>query len=454
MGWQDMLARMPAFLTPAVISRRRPAAVGALAVLLWLAGLVQLAVPGAAPCWLVPVLVMGVSVLVLPDLSRSLRAPLTLSIAVLAGLMLQSWQADSVRAALDFAGPFGAFLVSVAILRGTLLSPARVAAARTRLAAHDPAGRRSVLLLLSCLLGGVFSIGGFPLLAPLLEGMDPAETDRAAEAILCGNALALFWSPFTIGMGFAAAAVGVAGGFAYLPTLLVAAAIGLVLALAVHGVPSPVALRQVGATFRPLLPPFAVAIAATLGMAAALHLRVADAVVLTAPALALLAWAAGAARGHSPSAIIGTGTFAPTVLRCAGESVRDLPVYIAGFALARALAASGVFDRLAALLPATGLGPALLLPLLASALALLGLPALVSGGVIAAASAALLPDAQLATRLLLTLFAWVATTMLSVTGMSVLATSSTFGTGIRRLILGRNLLVTALLAGVLALAAR
>jgi hypothetical protein len=454
MGCQDTLAHAPATIVPASLCRLRSGTVGCLAVLLWITGLLQLTLPGALPEFVSPLLVVSVTVLVVPDLTRSLRAPLTLCIAALAGLMLHAGQTGSVLAAVDFAGPFGAFLVSIAILRGNLLSPRRLAETRARLAVQDATGRRSVLLLLSCLLGGVFSIGGFPMLAPLVEGCPPNETDRLASAILCGNGLALLWSPFTVGIGFAAAAVGITSGFAFLPQLLAAAAIGLVVALAVHGWPRLAALRRAGATAMPLLPPFVLAIAATLAIAAIYRMRVTDAVVLMAPVAGLIALFGRAVARPTHGLADRLWPASGRALLGAGAAVRDLPMYIAGFALARALAESGLFGGLTTMIAASGAGAGMVLPPLALVMALVGLPALVSGGVVAAAANTLMPPTDPGARLVVTLFAWLATTLLSVTGMSVLATASTFGTPVRRLVLGRNLLVAALLAAVLAVVIR
>jgi hypothetical protein len=449
MDCQAILARMPAAVAPVRLFRQRPFVVGCLAVLLWITGIVQLTLPGVLSDFLSPLLVVSVTVLVMPDLTRSLRAPLTLCVAALAGLTLHAGQTESVLAAVDFGAPFSAFLVSVAILRGNLLSTRRLTETRARLAGHNATGRRSVLLLLSCLLGGIFSIGGFPILAPLVEGCPPAETDRLASAILCGNALALLWSPFTVGMGFAAAAVGIASGFAFVPQLLAAAAVGLVAALLVHGWPRLDTLRQAGATAMPLLPPFALAIGATLAIAMIWQLRVTDAVVLMAPAAGLIAFL-GRAAGRPVHGL--ADRVRPASFRAvlgAGAALRDLPMYVAGFALARALAQSGIFGRMTALLAESGAGPAVVLPPLALLMALAGLPALVSGGVVAAAANTLMPLSDPGARLVVTLFAWLTTTLLSATGMSVLATASTFGTTVRRLVFGRNLLVAVLLAAVL-----
>jgi hypothetical protein len=454
MDCQAILARMPTADVPVRLFRLRPFVVGCLAVLLWITGILQLIMPGSLPDFVAPSLAVSVIVLVMPDLTRSLRAPLTLCVAALSGLMLHAGQTESVLAAVDFAAPFSAFLVSVAILRGNLLSARRLAETRARLAGHNPTGRRSVLLLLSCLLGGVFSIGGFPILAPLVEGCPPAETDRLAGAILCGNALALLWSPFTVGMGFAAAAVGIASGFAFLPQLLAAAAFGLVVALLVHGWPSLATLRQAGATAMPLLPPFALAIAATLAIATVWQLRVTDAVVLMAPPAGLIAYVGRAAGRpvHGFADRLRPGSFRAVL--GAGAALRDLPMYVAGFALARALAESGLFGNLTTMLAESGAGPGIVLPPLALVMALAGLPALVSGGVVAAAANTLMPLSDPGARLVVTLFAWLATTLLSATGMSVLATASTFGTTVRRLVFGRNLAVAVLLAAVLATAIR
>jgi hypothetical protein len=106
------------------------------------------------------------------------------------------------------------------------------------------------------------------------------------------------------------------------------------------------------------------------------------------------------------------------------------------------------------MLAESGAGPGIVLPPLALVMALAGLPALVSGGVVAAAANTLMPLSDPGARLVVTLFAWLATTLLSATGMSVLATASTFGTTVRRLVFGRNLAVAVLLAAVLATAIR
>jgi len=444
MGWQDAPARTVALGWHGRLNRARIEAVNGLAVLLWLAGIARLLAPAGATALqtaVLPLLAGVVALLVLPDLSRSLRAPLTLTIALLAVLMLHTSQTQAARAALAFAGPFGAFLVSIAALRGALLSPARLAAARLRLAAQDSGARRSVLLLLSCLLGGVFSVGGLPLLAPLLADCPPHETDRLASAVLCGNALALLWSPFTVGLGFAAAAVGVAGGFAFLPAMLAAGLAGLLVALAVHGWPRPAALRRAAATALPLVPPFAAAVAATLALAALFRLQVTDAVVLLAPGAMTLAAALRLLRAPPPGHAVPASAAAGDFVRRAGEAVRDLPMYMAGFALARALGDSGLFGALTQAVAHSGVGAGFVLPGLSVLMALAGLPALVSGGVVAAAAAALMPGPQPGARLVVTLFAWVATAMLSFTGMGVLATSGAFGTTVRRLVFGRNLAV-------------
>jgi hypothetical protein len=470
MGRPDSLSHAPLYALPHAAVPARTAMVGWLASLLWVAELARLAAPSWVPPSVPLALVAATALLALPDISRSLRAPLTICIALLAGLVLRSWRMDALRAALDFAAPFAAFLLSIAVLRACLLSPARLRATRARLAAQDRVGRRSVLLLLSCLLGCVFSIGGLPLLAPLVADMPAAEAAGLGGTVLCGNALALLWSPFTVAMGFAAPAVGIVGGSAFLPRPLALGAAGLVVALLAHQAwRRPGAWRRAAATVAPLMPPFILAMIATLGLATGFHLGPTQAVTVMAPAAALAAWL-GRITGGRPTLLHPTLPHPalphPSGLRSAvvkllrhalpgaGEAVRDLPMYVAGFALARALAGSGLFQALSGATMLPGLHSGMLLPPLAIVMALAGLPALVSGGIVAAASGVWMPQAAPGLRLALTLFAWLATTLLSVTGMSVLATASTFGTPVRRLIFGRNLLVAVLMAALLVLAIR
>jgi hypothetical protein len=92
MDCQAILARMPAAVAPVRLFRLRPVVVGCLAVLLWITGILQLVVPGVLPDFIAPLLVVSVTVLVMPDLTRSLRAPLTLCVAALAGLTLHAGQ--------------------------------------------------------------------------------------------------------------------------------------------------------------------------------------------------------------------------------------------------------------------------------------------------------------------------------------------------------------------------
>lgn len=236
--------------------------------------------------------------------------------------------------------------------------------------------------------------------------------------------------------------MGIAAGPEATAAMFAVALGGLAVGLVVHGRLAPSVLRQTASVVRPLLIPLGLAIVATLTATAALSLRVTQAVSLVAPFVVCLL---GLGYGGRLSLTAGPAHDATKALPECGGSLRDLTVFAVGFALARALTDSGVFqavtDAVVSLQIASCI-PAILV-LLAVVLAFLGVPAMVCAGLVAAASSLLMGDSPPINRLVLASYAWSSASMLSVTSGTLTIVASSFGVPLRPLVLGLNLLAIA-----------
>lgn len=420
-----------------VSGQSRRSATNLVAGALWATGLATLVIPIPPP--LIEGGVAVAMLLTLPDISKTLRLPLLMCMAILGALTLRTGDLAPLSAGLDFAAPLAGFLVAVGVLRASLTGGARGAIARGRFDALHPAGRRSAVLLLSFVLSAVFLVGVFPLLSPLVATRDRQEAERLASAALCGGALSFLWSPFSVGTAFATATVGIVAGPGTTALMFAVALCGLAIGLLVHGRLEPSVLRQTADVVRPLLLPLGFAIATTLLATLVLSLRVTQVVPLVAPlVIGALALRHEARHSLATSPVMDAIKALP---ECGG-ALKDLTVYVVGFALARALTDSGIFlavtDTVVALQIGSGLPVTLVL--LTIVLALLGVPAMVCAGLVASSSALLMSGSLPIERLIITSYAWSSASMLSVTSGTLTVVASTFGVSLRPLVLGRNLL--------------
>ena len=424
----------------------RCSAVNLMAMVLWGLALASAIMP-LPQIW--PEAAVSVAVLLmLPDISRTLRIPLLICILVTTVLIASNRDLSPLLASLDFAAPLAAFLVAVSMLRNSLTGGARGVLARDRLGELSPVGQRSVVLLLSFVLSTVFLIGSFPLLAPLVKAREQSEARALAAAALCGSALSFLWSPFSVGTAFSTEAVGIIAGPASTGLMFAIALYGLVIALAIHGQLKMAVLRYTAAVVRPVLFPLGLTVAVTLVAAFGCCTRVTVVVPFIAPLLV------GLLSIKRPGGV-GMARWPADGLRTLpqwGGALKDLLIFVVGFALARALSES----RLPAMLAdaVTSLQVGTLVPsalvLIVIVLGLLGVPAMMSAGLVAATSPELLAGAPVLARLALTLFAWASASMLAVTSGSLVIAASTFGVPVGPLVLGRNLAVIAALGAMLA----
>lgn len=422
---------------PGRVRPRRNSAATLAAGAMWAMALVALVQPIPAP--LTEGAVLVAMVLTATEISKALRLPLLVCAAILLAFTLRTGNLAPLAAGLDFAAPLAGFLVAVGVLRAALIGGASGAVAQGRLDALPEAGQRSALLLLSFVLSAVFLVGVFPLLAPLAATRDGRAADRLAAAALCGGSLSFLWSPFSVGTAFATATVGIAAGPGVTAWMFAVALCGLAVGLIVHGRLQSSVLRQTADVVRPLVLPLGLAIAATLLATVTLSLRVTQVVPFVAPlVIALLALRQEARRNPAGGPL----RLALRALPECGGALKDLTVYVVGFALARALTDSGVFQAVTDAVLSLQIGGAVpaTLVVLTVVLGLLGVPAMVCAGLVAASSALLLSSAPSIVRLILTSYAWSSVSMLSVTSGTLTVVASAFGVALRPLVLGRNLL--------------
>jgi hypothetical protein len=365
--------------------------------------------------------------------------PLLGCAALLGALTVATGRLTPLLAGLDFAAPLAGFLVSINVLRAALIGGARGALARARFDTLPASGKRSAVLLLSFALSAVFLVGVFPLLSPMVTERDTRLRTRLAAAALCGGGLAFLWSPFSVGMAFTTVGLGVAAGPGSTALMFVVAVCGLFFALALHGRLDIGVLRHTVSVIRPLFVPLGLAVAMTLAAALVTPLRVTQLVPLVTPFIVPLL---GLQSGHGNILSAGPVSDAAKALPDCGGALKDLTVFAVGFALARAMTDTGAFSQVAQSvisLQAGGCVPALLV-VLTIVLGLLGVPAMVCAALVISATALPMAEQPALGRLLLALYAWSSSSMLSVTSGTLTVVASSFGVPLRPLIFGRTLL--------------
>jgi hypothetical protein len=329
---------------------------------------------------------------------------------------------------------FGAFFLSVGVLRATAVERPEVAAARRTFAALSAGQRSGGFLVGAHLLGAVISVGAMAITAPILgpqAGED--ERRRAAEVCLRGMCLAAQWSPFWVAMGV---------GYQHLPDVklwqILALGIGCTLVgLAVAHLlyaraTGPRLLWRAVVGLAPLFPPVALCAAVLAGLTGFARLSALQALVLAMPLLCIAALAADRRR---PLRRVLGGAW-----RNADNFGDEVLLLTAALVLGRAFEAAIAAHGVAALIGGLALPPVALIAIVVfgmTAASLVGLHQIVTATVFLVAFAGL----GLAPVVLMesVLVGWCFSSMVGISAVSVAVTAPMFRVSRHRLTYGANL---------------
>jgi hypothetical protein len=312
---------------------------------------------------------------------------------------------------------------------------------------------RRVAIIVSChLLAVVLSIGALAIVRPLLP-TEPEESERRRQAVaaLRGTCTAIYWSPFTVGIGF------IFFSFPTLPAwqvfgtgMLVALAVIGSAALAEGGRRSPAALLATVAAFRPILMPLIGATGAVVATVAFGGLSNLQATIVVMPLFCLYQMLKGGRER--------TWRVTSLALERMARGGDDMLVFTAAVVVGSILLDSRpVLDLIGHVLP-----PLLPVPLLIGVLigvglglGLLGLNAILVGTIIIALAAGGAGDLPPIILALAVLYGWTAASMVSFASLAILISGQMFQVDTRRLTWSGNVAFLALVgvANVLVLSA-
>jgi len=418
------------------LSRRpRILAVIALPILLWIVGLARIAWPHPGLADLSYGLLAAYLLVSLPQVRTSNR--ILAAILATIGILLHRGEMPFpvVARGLEFAVVFAAFLAVLQFVRATVEALPGAGASRGLFAEMDAVGRR-VAVLVSChLLAVVLSIGAFAIVRPLLPAEEnEAERRMLAVAALRGVCTAIYWSPFTVGIGF------IFFTFPQLPAwqvfgigMLCAVAIVGSAAVAWGGRNSGRAIKATVGAFHPILAPLAGATGAVVLTVAFSGLSNLQATIVVMPLFCLYQMLKGGRER--------TWRITSIAIERMARSGDDMLVFTFAVVLGSILLDSRpALEAMAHLLPAHLPMPILIGSLCAIGLGLgmLGLNAILVGTILialAASSAGDLPDMAMA---LVVLFGWTAASMISFASLAILISGQMFQIDSRRLIWSAN----------------
>ncbi len=136
-----------------------------------------------------------------PGVARRIAAACAVACCV---LLATGSPLSSIPEGLDFALVFMGFLPAINLVRLVFESDPRLTSIGQRMEAGTSAARSDAVLMLSHISGAVLTLGTLAVVGPAFSGVsDPVERRGIAIACLRGLCLAILWTPFTIGMGFA-----------------------------------------------------------------------------------------------------------------------------------------------------------------------------------------------------------------------------------------------------------
>ncbi len=407
----------------------------ALPLLLWVAGLARIAWPSPILANISYAMLIGYLLASFPQIRTSNRILGGILIAICLALHRGQMPFAVVARGFEFAVAFCAFLAVLQFVRATVEMMPGATASRDLFGGMDAVGRR-VAILVSChLLSIVLSIGAFAIVRPLIPPEEDAE-ERRRQAVnaLRGVCTGIYWSPFTVGIGF------IFFTFPQLPAwqvfgvgMLVAIAIIGSAAVAQGGRRSPAALIATVQAFRPILAPLIGATAAVVLTIAFTGLSNLQATIVVMPLFCLYQMQKGGAER--------TWRVTSIAIERMARSGDDMLVFTAAVVLGSILLESRpVLDAMSHVLPPHLPVPVLIGSLCAIALALgvLGLNAILVGTILialSASSAGDLPDMVMA---LIVLYGWTAASMVSFASLAILTTGQMFQIDSRKLVWSTN----------------
>jgi hypothetical protein len=337
---------------------------------------------------------------------------------------------------------FAAFVASAQLLRSVSEQDARVARFRAALAAQ-PGRKRPVWMVVgSCLLGSVLTIGAVAILAPLFAGVEnPVQRREDAVATLSGTALAVSWSPFFVSIAVVSAFFPQVPIWNLMMIGCSLSAIGMLVVISTLRADRPVATAaQALVALRGFVPVILVA-----GLSVTLlrhygHFSTLEASCLALPPLCVLLVLTSHARPEALSRLREVARATHVRIRSIGP---DVAVVAFAFMFGLILRDSAMVDAAVATLGLDALPAPLLLvlvPLIMMGLGMLSVHPIVSASLLMSLLSRndALSDLALAGA---TLVGWSAAAMVSYSGLLLMVTTSVSAVPRGNLVFSRNLLL-------------
>ncbi|WP_142781787.1 hypothetical protein [Agrobacterium sp. T29] len=197
--------QFPGFSSPASSGSGAPNALSSLlGAFLWLQTVQHIFVPyGPARCVSIGVLIIYL-IITFPLTSTAARRIFAACLIISCGLLAVGSDPGQLYNGFDFALTFMAFLPSISMVRMLFKVVPSLVSLGDDIREISPDNRKRATLVLSNALGAIMSIGAFAAIAPLFNRVEnPLERRQAGLTMMRGAALAMLWTPFTVGMGFA-----------------------------------------------------------------------------------------------------------------------------------------------------------------------------------------------------------------------------------------------------------
>ncbi|WP_062763201.1 hypothetical protein [Falsirhodobacter sp. alg1] len=351
---------------------------------------------------------------------------------------------SAVYDGLDTALLFAGFFPALALIRSLINRTDLLQRVGDSLIALPDKERDHATLVAAHAVGSVMTLGAFAALSAPLERVEaPAERQQSGLVAIRGVSLAILWTPFTVGMGFAA------NHFPQVPLWqgigcgLVIAMLGMVISI---GWGNPFRIGPVFRAVRPMTVPVIAAAVVLAGLNKITGLSAMSVIIITTPILTALIFILRDPRGL-PSLI-------PPLRKELGGMGNELLLFSCSISMGAVMAANPHFQAVLA-----GLGLAVLpVPMIFAIVvaicisaALVGMHSSVIGAMVIAVTAALNGALGPLPIFLLILFGWCCGAMLSMSSLTVSVVCRDFDTSLRQIMFGDNLRFTIILGALVSL---